>query len=144
MSPLVAQSGHHGRGNECLLLGVMRTFGLAARQAPNLDGCESNRRMFVSGSGSCLNYSVADHQAVDQMRRSSLCAVDFAKLKRTYNEKCSAGPVSCAGSCRGLDFLDREQPRRVCEVLIAVATALGEARSGCATPPLFSLRVWLC
>jgi hypothetical protein len=25
MSPLLAQSGHAGRGNECLLLGVKRT-----------------------------------------------------------------------------------------------------------------------
>ena len=48
------------------------------------------------------------------------------------------------GVRKRLDFLDREQPRHLCEVLIAVATALGEARSGCATPPLFSLRVWLC
>jgi hypothetical protein len=68
--------------------------------------------------------------------------VDFAKLKRTYNESVATGQSDAPS--RGLDFLDREQPRRLCEVLIAVTTALGEARSGCATPPLFSLRVWAC
>ena len=57
-----------------------------------------------AGSGSCLDYSVADHQAVDQMSGSSLCAVDPAKLERTYNESVATGQSDAPS--RGLDFLD--------------------------------------
>ena len=46
-----------------------------------------------AGSGSCLDYSVADHQAVDQMRRQQLMRSRLRQAETDVQRKCSDGPV---------------------------------------------------